>query len=174
MRNIKIVFHSPFGVCERIAETVKNGIVSSHPEMTVTSFSLAKAGERATEKPADGCDLLIIVFPACGRGAPTEVARYLKKSEIKATFASAVCAYGKGDPIFALRKVKYLLRSKNIPLVSAMDIPVGRITPRDGREPTVPEFEASAFAEGTMMNADVGKRIVLRAQTRSDTSRLHL
>ena len=95
---------------------------------------------------------------------PDDITEWLRKTAIKATFASVICAYGNRNPIIALRKAKYYFGAKNIPLVSAMDIPVGRICrSATDNKPAVPKFDAVFFVESTLHNSDVGKRIVIRA-----------
>ncbi|MBP5308211.1 MAG: hypothetical protein J6Z34_03640 [Clostridia bacterium] len=175
MRTVSIFYYSPFGACENAAKKIGNEIGKSHPEMTVSLFSLTEAAERKfLERETISCDLLIAVFPLSETGGSWEIVEWLKKTAIKAAFASAVCVYGKGNPLPALRKTGYAFKLKNVPLVSAMDVSAGG-TGRDNDFKKAPLFDAAAFTEGTMMNADTGKRIAVRsAALRAGNARIYL
>lgn len=162
MSNVHILYYSPLGTCEKIAGELADGILSSHPDTSVTVSSLTKAADRKRlTESGISCDLLFFVFPMYAQNIPKEIAVWMGRTAIKATFSSIVCAYGQGNPIFALKRINYYLRRKKIPVVSAMDIPVGRVHGAKLSDEDFADinFDALSFAEKTLQNADAGKRL---------------
>lgn len=172
MRNILILHYSPVGSCESIAKDIREAIEGKHPDMTVRVAPIIHAADRkALTESGIKCDMLFLVFPVYGDNAPAEIIKWLKKTEVNATFASVVCAYGHLNPVVAVKKMKFLLRRKLVPTVSAMDIPVGHVyrdTPSS--PPVLPRFDAVRFVEATFQNADNGKHIRISLAEGKDRS----
>ncbi len=159
MRKITIVYYSPLGTCEEISQRIGREISAVWQDAEIELLSLTHADERkAAIERGVSCDLLFLVFPMYAQNMPRQVAEMLEKCEINATFASMVCAYGKGNPTLALRRVRVVLTKKGMPTVSAMHLPVGRVHKEKTGSPVLPEYDCAGFVESTLSNADVGER----------------
>lgn len=158
MRSIHILYYSPFGVSERIGEKLKGAAERIDPSFAVRLSPLTHAPERKSlSDEGVNADLIMFIFPVRQQSFPLEVARWLSQTEIRATFASSVCVYGKFGPIFPLKKIEYSLRKKGVPTVSSADFFVGNVNKEFNGD--VSAFDADAFMRATLHNADVGKQV---------------
>lgn len=160
MKTVRILHYSPLGSLKQIAENLAHPISVHHPELEIKICPLIHSTERKQLLDEGvNCDILFVLVPAYYKRIPEELRNFLAKCSIKATFASVVCAYGRANPVLAIKRIKYYLRKRSIPVVSALDIPVGHVTHESKRLEDLPEVDYSYFMESSLHNADVGKRI---------------